>query len=136
MWTLQIMIRLLMHSLIWISDLLIRGGLHVLKSLFDPVTLCCGYSKHRTYLDYNRDIVGKTAVYPSLSGPLNLYCSQKPICIFSIGQAHMGCVAVSLLIVFVLISSWWSCHVLVVQIYLLPRLCCFSLMQILSVRFE
>ena len=59
--------------------------MHVLKSLFDLITLWYGYSKesyqwedsfeyphHRVCLDDKRDFVGKRAVYASLSGPLSI----------------------------------------------------------------
>ena len=65
------------------------GILHVLKSLFDPLTLCCGHSKessqwegsfeypqHRVHLNNKREIAGNRAEYPSLSGPLE-ECNTK-----------------------------------------------------------
>ena len=68
------------------SELKIRSVLHVLKSLFYPLTLCCGYSKelsqwddsfeylqHRVWLDNKRDITGERAANPSLSGPLRMW---------------------------------------------------------------
>ena len=67
----------------------------VLKSVFYPLTLCCGYSKessrwddsfeypqHRVSLDNKRDIVGQRAVNPSLSGPLLISCKHVYSCLF------------------------------------------------------
>ena len=65
-------------------ELQIRGVLHVLTFSFDPLTLWCGYPKessqwddsfeylhHRVCFNNKREIEGKRAEYPSLSGPLN-----------------------------------------------------------------
>ena len=63
-----------------------KGVLYILKSLFDPLTLSCRYSKQLFHysaniigvcLDNKKDIAGKRAVNPSLSEPRMFHIQTK-----------------------------------------------------------